>query len=181
MASRSLYGQEPANIAKYDFDLLKVNKGAVKPRDPTGLLPPDAQAILKHFDTQIELTADELADRLRGPLTKPHWDPRLSHSRRERRRLLLHLASLRLVGFRTRIKAKAGMFFVKKRWGPTACHGSGWWSMRDKLAIATADLPRSSWEARGPSLSSTSVTMFSTNWVAAVAPQRCRSSAVTLM
>ena len=117
MASRSLYGQEPANIAHYRFEHLKVNRGSVLPRDPRPLLPADARGLLDHYDTQIELSAEHLAERLREPLPKPYWDTTLRTSKAERRRLLLHLAKQRLIGFRHAVKAKAGLFFVKKKLG----------------------------------------------------------------
>ena len=115
MSSRSLYGQEPSSIAHYNFAHLKINRGNLTPRSPLGSLPADADRILRHFDTMIELSTEELADRLRSPLPKPHWDPSLARSKHEKRRLLLHLARLGLVSFRTSVKAKAGMFFVRKR------------------------------------------------------------------
>eukprot|EP00973_Karenia_brevis_P052252 7261738-Karenia_brevis.AAC.1 len=63
MASKSLYGQEPLHLAPYDLDLLKVARGKVLPRDPISMLPVEARGYLRHFDTQIEQSADELLQR----------------------------------------------------------------------------------------------------------------------
>eukprot|EP00973_Karenia_brevis_P015789 2161587-Karenia_brevis.AAC.1 len=108
MASRSLYGQEPSHIAPFDFDLLKVARGKVKPRQPHHLLPPEARGILSHYSNCIEKNSVELAAGLTDPLPTPHWDEKLRTNAAERRKLLLHLAKLGLVSFRRGIKAKAG-------------------------------------------------------------------------
>ena len=39
LASKSLYGQEPANLASYQFDLITIARSGIRPRDPTELLP----------------------------------------------------------------------------------------------------------------------------------------------
>eukprot|EP00973_Karenia_brevis_P079746 11065482-Karenia_brevis.AAC.1 len=61
MASRSLYGQEPAHIAPFDYGLLKVARGKVKPKRPHSMLPPDARGLLSHFSSCIEKNSAELA------------------------------------------------------------------------------------------------------------------------
>jgi hypothetical protein len=115
MAAKSLYGQEPSNMASYSFELLKVNRGALRPRDVSGLVRPEAAAILKNYKSTIERSHVDILRRNDEAPVRPYWDKTLAADSAERRRLLLHLASLRLVSFRRRVKAKAGLFFVKKQ------------------------------------------------------------------
>ena len=119
LASRSLYGQEPCNLATFDFEKLKIARGNVRPRHPGALLPADAARFLAHFDTCIEKTTEEITDNLRDqPLPTPYWDPTLRRDRGTRRHLIEHLVGVGLVSFRRRVKAKCAMFFVKKKAGP---------------------------------------------------------------
>ena len=60
LASRSLYGQEPANLADYSFELLKVARGSVRPRRPDEHLPPDARGYIRRFQTAIEMSTEEI-------------------------------------------------------------------------------------------------------------------------
>lgn len=66
---------------------------------------------------QIERTTEEIAA-ANVELPTPYWDPTLRRDRRKRRHLLDHLARMKLVSFRRRIKARAAMFFVNKKPGP---------------------------------------------------------------
>ena len=73
LAGKSLYGQVPASLARYSFDHLKVARGQVQPRHPRAHVPPAARAILAHFDTQIEMSTEQLATALKDkplPVTK---------------------------------------------------------------------------------------------------------------
>lgn len=90
----------------------------MKPRHPRSLLPPVASKLLDHFRSTIELSTEEVAQRMRNStLPVPYWDPTLRRSRAKRRHLLLHLARCGLVSFRRRVKARCGVFFVKKKVG----------------------------------------------------------------
>ena len=115
LASKSLYGQVPENLAAYSFDLLKVGRGTVKPRHPGSLLPPDTAVFLRNFKHAIEKTPEEISADLGGEaLTEPYWDPTLRSDLRHRRHLIEHLARLGLVSFRRRVMARVGIFFVNK-------------------------------------------------------------------
>eukprot|EP00959_Pyramimonas_sp_CCMP1952_P295981 6191432-Pyramimonas_sp.AAC.1 len=58
-------------------------------------LPAEAAQMLRHFDTQIERSTDELLS-LAPELPEPHWDPSLRRSGAKRRHLFKHLAGIGL-------------------------------------------------------------------------------------
>ena len=111
---KCLYAEEPKNLAHYDFNKLKVVQSVLKPRSVEHMLPPYAKSILSKSQTMIEKSSQELIDQ--GPIdTQPYWDPKLKHSASEKRRLIVALANQGLITFRTHIKERIGLFFVKKK------------------------------------------------------------------
>jgi len=133
LSSTDFYNHEPQNLAKFDIQKLRVAKGDVVPKDMARLVRPEVAALLRDFKSSIELGADELAAKLeQNPFPKPYWDPSLKRSRSERHGLFKVLVRLGLLGAHTRIKARVGLFFVKKKDGnirmvcdsrqPNFCH-----------------------------------------------------------
>ena len=111
---KCLYAEEPKNLAQYNFNKLKVVQSVLKPRSVEDMLPPYAKSILNKSQTMIEKSAQELIDQ--GPVDiQPYWDPKLKHSASEKRRLIVALANQGLITFRTHIKERIGLFFVKKK------------------------------------------------------------------
>ena len=49
-----------------------------------------------------------------GPIT-PYWDPTLRRDSRQRAELFHNFADLKILSFRARARAFAGLFFVKKK------------------------------------------------------------------
>lgn len=97
---KSLYDEEPKNLAQFDFNKLKVVQSKLNPRSLQDMLP--------------EKSSEELIDQGSIDIT-PYWDPKLKHDKSERRRLIVALANQGLITFRRKIKEKTGLFFVKKK------------------------------------------------------------------
>ena len=114
LSVKSLYGSEPANIAPFCMERLKLARQHTSPRPPNAYLPAEARALLENFETLIEKSPDELADPLAPPLPTPYWDATLRTDADARRTFLFTLARRGLVSFRRKIKARAGLFFVWK-------------------------------------------------------------------
>ena len=115
LATRDLYGQTPRNLASYDVNKLKIAKGNLIPRRAAHHVSTLASAYLKHSETSIERSSDEIqALASSGKLPTPYWDPVLRRNRTARRQLIDMLVGLRLVSFRSHVKGSAGLFFVHK-------------------------------------------------------------------
>ena len=111
---KSLYNEEPKNLAAYDFKKLKVLHSTLHPRSLDTVLPHHSKSILRRFSTMIEKSKDEL--HAGGPIDiVPYWDPKLKKSNGELDRLVVGLANQGLITFRVGIKERIGMFFVKKK------------------------------------------------------------------
>ena len=111
---KSLYNEEPKNLAAYDFKKLKVLHSTLHPRSLDTVLPKHAKSILCRFSTMIEKSKDEIY--AGGPIDiVPYWDPILKKSNGELDRLVVGLANQGLITFRVGIKERIGMFFVKKK------------------------------------------------------------------
>ena len=112
---KDLYTQEPRHLTSYDPSKLKVAKGAILPEPVAGRLSPSAALLHQHRDVVIEKSEQEIAalgpeDRPRAP----YWDPVLKRSASKRHGLFRTLFTLKMLGFRTGIKAMASFFFVDK-------------------------------------------------------------------
>ena len=113
-SSKSLYEEEPKNIAQYHHTKLKVLHSKLRPRKLEEVLPPFAKSVLKRFATLIEKPPDQ-CDELELSKITPYWDPKLKRSPSEMKKLIVGLANQGLVTFRTHIKEEIGLFFVKKK------------------------------------------------------------------
>ncbi|CAK9071939.1 unnamed protein product [Durusdinium trenchii] len=129
-----MYSLSQCNVAPYDPDLLKVTKTATVPKPATQLLPAMEASWLEEPDQHIVRSAEEIAQwaAANGDF-HPYWDETLRTDRMARHDLYRKLCNKSLIGFRKRIRAKVGLFFVWKssRKGirlivdarmPNACH-----------------------------------------------------------
>jgi hypothetical protein len=118
LASKTAYSAEPANLAPFSLDKLKVVHTRLRPQPLEHLLPEHAKVLLKDFTSYIERTAPDIADRqndLNMKPIKPYWDPVLRSCRKQRLQFIKILVQTGLIGFRKAIKSKVGIFFVKKK------------------------------------------------------------------
>ena len=112
--SNYLYSEEPQNLAPFSFDKVKVLHSKLKPQPLEQVLPPSAKSLLDRATTMIERSADDIARHGTEDFV-PYWDPALRRNRKELERFLVGLANSGLVTFRTAIKERIGIFFVKKK------------------------------------------------------------------
>ena len=118
LSTKDLYAQEPANLARYQADLLRVCKGDVRPKPARDLLPAAAAGYLSRFGSSIERGADEISELSKqGLIPKPYWDPVLRRSLPVRIDFFKRLASLGLMTFVPRIRGKVSFFCVGKKDG----------------------------------------------------------------
>ena len=118
LKSKSLYGEEPHHLAEYDFAKLRVVRGDVVPKDATTVLLPVASGFLRHFDSQIEKNTEQIEQLCREEkVPTPYWDPKLKRDKKARLHLLKSLFDLGLCSVRRAVKARVGLFFVKKKDG----------------------------------------------------------------
>ncbi|CAK0888070.1 unnamed protein product, partial [Prorocentrum cordatum] len=116
LASKDLYSQEPKHLAPFDLTKLKVAKGRARPRSVANFLPPLAGEMIRNPAQYIEKDEGEMEfTRQTTDPIKPYWDPVLRSSRLERWRLFRVLYELGLITFRPRLRARAALFFVKKK------------------------------------------------------------------
>ncbi|CAK0822647.1 unnamed protein product, partial [Prorocentrum cordatum] len=103
------------NFAPYQPDLLKIVKGKTVPKPAVDLLPPEEAAFLIDPDRYLVRSQPEIdAWNEERPTFRPYWGPHLRQDRAARLDLYRKLYSKGLLGFRTRIKAQVGIFFVWK-------------------------------------------------------------------
>ena len=113
-AVQDLYHEEPANLAPYDVEKLKVLHSDLQPRNLQDMVPRFVKGILQRFDSMIERSASDIASD--GPCKiKPYWDPKLRRSPKMLKDLVIRLVQKGLMSFRTGIKEKIGIFCVKKK------------------------------------------------------------------
>ncbi|CAK0907206.1 unnamed protein product, partial [Prorocentrum cordatum] len=116
LASKDLYSQEPKHLAPFDLTKLKVAKGRARPRSVANFLPPLAGEMIRNPAQYIAKDEGEMEfTRQTTDPIKPYWDPVLRSSRLERWRLFRVLYELGLITFRPRLRARAALFFVKKK------------------------------------------------------------------
>lgn len=97
---------------------MKILHRDVYVRDVRRELPPEALGYLDNYRDMIERDEYDLeCDGAEGLVATPFWDARLKRYRTERLRLYRCLREGGLLSFRTKLKAKAGVFVVKKKDG----------------------------------------------------------------
>ena len=116
LSSRDLYSQEPKNLVPYDERKLKVAKGDLRPKCAAHFLTGEAAVLYKHAEQHIVRPECEMEDiRQTSDPIRPYWDPRLAKSREERWRLFRRLWEIGPIGLCRAIKARVGIFFVRKK------------------------------------------------------------------
>ena len=115
---QDLYALQPQHLADYDLDKLRVTEGGVLPKDVVDLVSPSLAEVLRHPCSSMIRSPAELLhlEESEGPIT-PYWDPTLRRDPRQRAELFNKLADLKILSFRARARAFAGLFFVKKKDG----------------------------------------------------------------
>ena len=115
---QDVYALQPQHLADCDLDKLRVTKGGVLPKDVVELVSPSLAAVLRHPCSSTMRSSAELLrlEESEGPIT-PYWDPALPKDPRQRDELFHKLADSKMLSFRTRARAFAGLFFVKKEDG----------------------------------------------------------------
>ena len=110
---QDLFALQPQHLAEYDLDKLR---GGVLPKDVVDLVSPSLAEVLRHPCSSLNWNRAELlhCEESEGPIT-PCWDPTLRRDSRQRAELLRKLADLKILSFRARARAFAGLFFVKKK------------------------------------------------------------------
>ena len=110
---QDVYALQPQHLAEYDLDKLR---GGVSPKDVVDLVSPSLAEVLRHPCSSMVRSPAELLhlEESEGPIT-PYWDPTLRRDSRQRAELLHKLADLKILSFRARARAFAGLFFVKKK------------------------------------------------------------------
>ncbi|CAK0875589.1 unnamed protein product, partial [Prorocentrum cordatum] len=115
-ASRDLYSQEPKNLAEYDIDELKICRSGTVAKDAKSLLPPDAAGLFRHYAHCIERDSDQILElQAARDFPRPYWDPTLARDQDGLLLLIDRLRQANLISFRRKLKAKIGIFFVKKK------------------------------------------------------------------
>lgn len=105
----SVAGSRPV---PYDESKLRVIREARVPTDAAAAVG-ESRRFLEHPEKYILRRQEEVAaDPQRAP--EPYWDPILRGSRDVRRQFILKLREVGLVGFRRRVVAQVGIFFVPK-------------------------------------------------------------------
>ena len=112
--SKFLYSEMPQNLATYSAEKVKVLQSNLQPKPLVSMLPPNAAALLQRAETFVEKSCREVADDGDSGIV-PYWDPVLKHSPKELKKLMVKLANRGLVTFRTSIRERIGIFFVKKK------------------------------------------------------------------
>lgn len=112
--SKFLYSEMPQNLATYSAEKVKVLQSNLQPKPLVKMLPPNAAALLHRAETFVEKSCKEVAMEGDSGIV-PYWDPVLKHSPKELKQLMVKLANRGLVTFRTSIRERIGIFFVKKK------------------------------------------------------------------
>ncbi|CAK0858852.1 unnamed protein product [Prorocentrum cordatum] len=116
LASRDLYSQEPKNLAEYDISKLKICRSGTVAKDAKTLLPPETAGLIKHYRHCVERDAEQILEaQVAQVFPRPYWDPKLARDHDSLFELVDRLRDANLIGFRKRLKAKVGIFFVKKK------------------------------------------------------------------
>ena len=104
---------QPQHLAEYDLDKLRCG---VLPKDVVDLVSPSLAEVLRHPCSSLNQSPAELLhfEESERPIT-PYWDPTLRRESRQRAERFHKLADLKILSFRARACAFAGLFFVKKK------------------------------------------------------------------
>ena len=119
MSSHNFYEGEPGNLAQYDPDKLKILRSRVQPRSLSELLPPHVLPLYRRRHAHTERSATEVAEfKSENPNNcprQPYWDPKLRNDAEARTDFFVRLCKVGVLSFRTRIRSKVAIFFVKKK------------------------------------------------------------------
>eukprot|EP00971_Amphidinium_carterae_P052220 1027986-Amphidinium_carterae.2 len=115
---KDMYSVDQSNVAEYTYDKVTILTAGVEPKDVETVLPGPLIPIVQNPEAFILRSEQELTQRGGDDdIIRPYWDPTLAGNAEERRRLILRLNALGLVGFRRKIRCQVGMFTVHKKNG----------------------------------------------------------------
>ena len=104
-------------MVKFEPEKLKVLRTSTVPKRRRDLMRPTEAAFLADV-SQIELGAEEVESvRELQSLPRPFWDASLRRDPALLKKFVKQLFDRKMIGFRTALKARAGLFFVKKKPG----------------------------------------------------------------
>ena len=113
--SKDMYSLSQSSVAPFNLDLLKVTKTSTVPKPAVQLLPETEAKFLENPEEFLIRSPEEIARWSElNPNFQPYWDETLRTDREARHSLYEKLVSKSLLGFRRRIRAKVGLFFVWK-------------------------------------------------------------------
>ena len=118
LRGESLYNELPNNLCLYDPSKLKVLHSKLNPQPLEQRLPTHAKVLYERFSSYIEKTAEQVDQEFSDNMPAapvPYWDPILKANKTMRRQFLARLSRVGLLGFRKRVKARVGIFFVRKK------------------------------------------------------------------
>lgn len=114
----SLYAAPACKVENYDESKVKFLRSEIVPHPIVDVAPDTVRRAFLDPDNYIRKSDDAVERDLDGHVPiRPYWDERLRTNRAERIRFIKLLAEKGLVGYRLRIRARAGVFFVSKKGG----------------------------------------------------------------
>eukprot|EP00435_Cladocopium_sp_Y103_P066043 s1362_g28.t1 len=117
--SISSYDETPSNLADYDISKIKILRSQVRPKNLVDLLPTSVKPFITDLRRHVERDPLQVEAELAvdpGAMPKvPYWDPVLRSSPSERVNLMRRMFQIGLVDLQPVIRARAGLFFVKKK------------------------------------------------------------------
>ena len=113
------YDGMPSHLADYDFEKIKILHSGVQPKRIMDLLPNHVRPLVQDFKQHIVRDPLQVqADLARDPTAmprRPYWDPTLQRDSDKRMQLFRRMFSIGLLDLQPVIRAKAGIFCVKKK------------------------------------------------------------------
>ena len=113
------YDGMPNHLANYDFDKIKVLHSSVRPKNVIDLLPDSIKPLIRNFKNHVvrdpQQVQAELASNPEAMPKQPYWDPALKTDSSKRLRLFKRMFDIGLLDLQPVIRAKAGIFCVKKK------------------------------------------------------------------
>ena len=119
MRSFTPYDGTPSHLTEFCFEKIKILRSSVKPKRLWDLLPNHVKPFVQDFHHHVERDPNkvrcELAEDPSAMPQQPYWDPVLRSDASARMKLFRRMHQIGLLDLQPVIRAKAGLFFVKKK------------------------------------------------------------------
>ena len=119
MRSFTPYDGTPSHLTEFCFEKIKILQSSVKPKKLLDLLPNHVKPFVQDFHHHVERDPNkvrcELAEDPSAMPLQPYWDPTLRNDTDARMKLFRRMHQIGLLDLQPVIRAKAGLFFVKKK------------------------------------------------------------------